>query len=152
MSVPARRQLWRHIVGDWIDVACRWSVAAVLVYAATLKVLDVDAFAKSIGDYGSLPPALDRTAAVALILAEFAAATMIVSPRGRRVLPALMLILTFTAAVGYGLWLGLDIDCGCLGPGDRHPGGNLRSAMARNLALLAALSYTLIWRRRRHVI
>ena len=31
---------------------------------------------------------------------------------------AAVLLILFIAVLGYGIWLGLDIDCGCFGPGD----------------------------------
>jgi len=51
--------------------------------------------------------------------------------------------------VGYGLELGLDVDCGCFGPGD--PEGrayhSLRPALYRDTIMLAGIGYLFLWRR-----
>jgi hypothetical protein len=58
------------------------------------------------------------------------------------------LLILFLAVLGYGVWLGLDIDCGCFGQGDPEVEG-LRPALYRDLVMLAGVAYLYLWRFRR---
>jgi hypothetical protein len=52
------------------------------------------------------------------------------------------------AVVSYGIWMGLDIDCGCFGPGDLEGEAykGLRPALYRNLILSVGIFYLYGWR------
>lgn len=56
------------------------------------------------------------------------------------------LLVLFMVVLGYGLWMGLDVDCGCFGPND--PEGEafhgLRPALYRDGIMLAA-AVSLFW-------
>jgi hypothetical protein len=58
------------------------------------------------------------------------------------------LLVFFMAVVSYGLWMGLDIDCGCFGPGDieGEAYSGLRPALYRNLLLTVGIVYLYTWR------
>jgi hypothetical protein len=117
-------------------------VAGVLAWAGCAKLLNLKAFAKTVAEFGLVFDPLVQPIAVMLPIVElFAAVLLVADLRGGR-LAAAGLSLLFVFVTGYGLWLGLDIDCGCFGPGDRSgPGGDLRVALARSLAMAAASAY-----------
>jgi len=58
------------------------------------------------------------------------------------------LIVGFIGVLSYGIAIGLDIDCGCFGPGD--PEGeafhSLRSALMRDCFMLAGAAFLYGWR------
>jgi hypothetical protein len=58
------------------------------------------------------------------------------------------LLIFFMAVVSYGIWMGLDIDCGCFGPGDieGEAYSGLRPALYRNLLLIVGIAYLYGWR------
>jgi hypothetical protein len=63
------------------------------------------------------------------------------------------LLLVFIGILAYGIWMGLDVDCGCFGAGDPEKKAfhGLRSSLYRDLIMLAGAVF-LYWRRRFHKI
>ena len=61
------------------------------------------------------------------------------------------LLVLFMAVLGWGLWLGLDIDCGCYGPGDPEATAfaGMRAALWRDGLMLAGVGCISL-RRRAH--
>ena len=59
-----------------------------------------------------------------------------------------LLMLLFMAVLGYGIWLGLDVDCGCFSPEDPEALAfhGLRQAMFRDMAIMAVLVGMYVWR------
>lgn len=140
-----RRWYWH----SRLETGVRFGLAAVFLYAAAGKLADPAAFAKIIGGYGLAPQAALFPLALLLPALEIAAALgMALNLRGALTLYAGLLLL-FIFVLGYGIRLGLDVDCGCYGPGD--PEGEayhgLWSALLRDLLLLAACGYICVWRK-----
>lgn len=126
-----------------LDAAMRFCLAGVFLYAAFGKLADPHTFAQIIGGYGLAPrPALLPLAVLLPVLEIAAALGLLLNLRGALSLYAGLLLL-FIFVLGYGIRLGLDVDCGCYGPGD--PEGEayhgLWSAIARDALLLAACCY-----------
>lgn len=100
---------------NYIGLAVRVFLGAVLVVASIDKIADPSAFAVSIDNYRILPQGLSLIIATFLpwveILCGFALMFGLFV-RGSSLLTAAMLVI-FTAAVISGLLRGLDISCGC---------------------------------------
>jgi hypothetical protein len=125
-----------------IESLSRWLLAGVMLFAAIPKLADPPAFAEVIGAYGLLPDFLVLPAALLLPLLELLGAILLVTGRisGLWITAALMLL--FIGVLSYGIWLGLDIDCGCFGPEDAgHAFGNLKSALFRDVLLCIPILY-----------
>ncbi|MEJ2158353.1 MAG: DoxX family protein, partial [Desulfobacteraceae bacterium] len=62
------------------------------------------------------------------------------------------LLLLFMMVLGYGIWLGLDVDCGCFAAGDPEGGAyhGLRPALYRDAVMLAGMGYLILWKRRQN--
>jgi len=128
----------------------RLALGILFVWAAVLKLMDLEVFAKTITAFGLLPKPLVGWAAIGLPLLELIAALgLILDLRGSLAVITGLLVL-FSLILGYGLWLGLDIDCGCYGPGDpeKEAFSSLRSSLYRDIAMLAGVFYLYWWRRR----
>ena len=109
--------------------------------AAVLKLADLRAFARLVGDFGIVPDALVETAAVVLLVLEGTAGILLVARmRGGFGLAAALLAL-FLGVLAYGIALGLDVDCGCLGIGPGTADGtDLSTALARDVLLLGLVA------------
>ncbi len=123
-------------------------LTAVFLYAGASKLPAPKDFATVIGGYGLLPePLLFPVAVVLPVLEILAAMALLLDVRG-----SLAIITGFTlmfiGVLAHGIRLGLDIDCGCYGPGD--PEGeayhNLWEALYRDLLLLVVCGYCYWWR------
>lgn len=140
----------RILASIWSYRAVRLVLGILFIWAAVLKLMDQEVFAKTIAAFGLLPKPLTPWAALALPVLELIAAIgLILDIRGSLAIITGLLVL-FSLVLTYGMWLGLDIDCGCYGPGD--PEGeafaSLRASFYRDLVMLAGAFYLYWWRRR----
>lgn len=128
---------------DWSIRLVRSLVAAVFLIAGILKLFDQATFARTIGAFGIVPNTLVPILAAVIPLLELVAGgALLWWHRGGLAMVTAMLMV-YLAVVLYGLWRGLDIDCGCLGPAERlwSSGGSLRQTLMHDCVLLAACGY-----------
>jgi hypothetical protein len=138
-----RRPSLRGPLSLWSYRVTRWVLAAVFTGSGIAKLADPGAFAVVIDAYGLLPQPLIGLAALGLPVLELVAGIgLVFDTRGSLGLSAALTLL-FAGILGYGIHMGLDVDCGCFGPPD--PAGEafhgLRAALVRDLLLLAAVAY-----------
>lgn len=132
-----------------LERGVRLVLAAIFIYSGAIKLPGPAAFAEIIAGFGLLPDALVIPAAVILPLAELIAGIgLVFAVRGS--LPAITaMLVVFISVLGYGIHLGLDIDCGCFGPEDPEQAyKGLRGAVARDAMMLAAVAFV-YWSRGR---
>lgn len=137
--------------GTWSYHSLRFSLCAVFIWSGVSKLLDPVSFSTIIDAYGILPEAAVRPAAMALAGAEVLAAIGLSGDiRGSLSMIGGLLGL-FMVVLGYGIWMGLDVDCGCFGLND--PEGmafqGLRTALYRDMGMLLAVFWLFFWRFRR---
>ncbi|MBB5348017.1 DoxX family membrane protein [Desulfoprunum benzoelyticum] len=132
-----------------LEFGVRLVLGGIFIYSGVIKLMGPAAFAEIIGGFGLLPDALVLPAAVILPLAELAAGVgLLFAIRGSLSAITVMLVL-FIAVLGYGIHLGLDIDCGCFGPEDPEQAyKSLRTALARDAVMMAAVAFV-YWSRDR---
>jgi uncharacterized membrane protein YphA (DoxX/SURF4 family) len=123
----------------------RWLLAGMFIYAGVVKLVDPQRVAEIVSGFGLLPDALIFPTAVLLPILELGAgAGLLFTVRGSLALIAAMLLL-FMAVLGYGIHLGLDIDCGCFGPEDPEQAyKGLKIALIRDAVMMVAVGF-LYW-------
>jgi uncharacterized membrane protein YphA (DoxX/SURF4 family) len=134
---------------SWSYAFVRVGLALSFLTAGIIKILDPMTFAVTIDAFGILPGPLVLPVAVFLPVVEIiGAVALIFDIRGSLSLITLM-ILMFIVVLGYGLHMGLDIDCGCYGPGD--PEGvayaGIRGALWRDVIMLGCAAMLYAWRK-----
>ncbi len=133
----------------WLYAALRWALGIVFVYSGATKLLTPGQFAVLIDAYGLVPELLLLPVALTLAAMEVVAgAGLLVDLRGSLGVIAGLLLL-FVVILGYGISLGLDVDCGCFGPEDPEAEAfhGLRQAAVRDLIMLAVVGGLYAWRR-----
>lgn len=130
-----------------------WVLGAVFIYAGIMKLRDPAIFATVIDAFGIVPQSLLMPVCIALPVLEVSAGTgLLLNFKGSLSIITVLMVL-FIAILGYGVWMGLDIDCGCFGPGD--PEGEafhgLRVALYRDLFILGGIAFLFGWRRYRTI-
>lgn len=122
-------------------------IGGVFAVAGILKVLDPAAFATDIDHYHLLPWPLAVIGALYLPWLECFCAAALVSQKFRAAALGLMLAMSFVflAAMSSAAARGLNISCGCFGSGTG--GGHLGFAIARDVAMIAAITGCLILER-----
>ena len=140
--------LRQRVTGIWVYRGLRWGLALVFLYAGALKLADPMAFAVIIEAYGLVPDALLMPLAVVLPLLEVMAAIGLVFDLRGSLATITGLLVLFIAVLGYGVWMGLDVDCGCFGPED--PEGRayagIRPALQRDFVLAGGVLMLYGWR------
>jgi len=137
-GAPAWRRLWPAF-----DALLLRALGALFLLAARGKVADLEGFEETIARFGLVFDGAVGATAVALVAAEVGIGAALLVGWRRALHGATALLVLFLGVLAYGLWLGLDVDCGCFGPGERV---GLGEALGRDLVLLAASGY-LYWRR-----
>jgi uncharacterized membrane protein YphA (DoxX/SURF4 family) len=126
----------------------RPALALAFLAAGVVKIQNPMTFAATVDAFGILPGPLVLPVAVLLPVLEIVGALALVFDiRGSLGLITLML-LAFIAVLAWGLHMGLDIDCGCYGPGDPEAEAfsGIRGALQRDLVMLACAAALYAWR------
>jgi len=146
-------EYWRAASGSRVAYRLgRWTLGVVFVYAGAAKLPDLRSFADHIADFGLLPEPTLHVAAVGLVALELLGGVGLALDLCGSLTLVAGLLLLFSAALAYGLYLGLDIGCGCFAFGNHEPHDEtLTSALLRDLALLALCAY-IYWHRHRNGI
>jgi uncharacterized membrane protein YphA (DoxX/SURF4 family) len=134
---------------DWLYKLCRWTLGGLFIYAGGTKLLEPKIFAVLIEAYGIVPEGLLAPVAIGLPLLEVIAGFgLLFDIRGSLALITGLLVL-FMGVMGYGIWLGLDVDCGCFGPEDPEAEAfhGLRLSLFRDLVMMAGVIFVYGWRR-----
>lgn len=145
-GMPAIAKL---LSSPWPYHLVRVAIGVVFLWAGLLKILDPMAFAGVIEEFRLVPrgwaiplgyglPVVEAIAGVALIV-DFPGSHLVIGG----------LLVMFLGVLGWGLAKGLDVDCGCFGPGD--PEARVFHSMwivaIRDVVMLAGVVYSLCWRR-----
>jgi len=126
-------------------------LAIVFIYAGATKFMDPLVFAVLIEAYGIVPEELIYPVAVFLPLLEVLAGALIIFDIRGSLTVICGLTILFMIILGYGIHMGLDVDCGCFGPEDPESKAfhGLRQAFVRDSVMLMDILFVYIWRRYR---
>jgi uncharacterized membrane protein YphA (DoxX/SURF4 family) len=124
----------------------RVALGLVFVYAGFAKLLDPGAFARTVSQYDIVPEFLLTPFAVGLPALELLAGlSLVINVRGS--LAAIFgLLVMFSLVLGYGIFSGMDIDCGCFSPEEISARSSLKNALFRDLLMIAAVFYLYVYR------
>jgi len=117
----------------------RIGLALMFLYGGALKLMDPKAFARVISAYGLVPEMLLPVVAVALPLLETLAGLALLFDRREGLAVISALLLSFVAILGYGIFIDLDVDCGCFSADDLTTRQGLRHALYRDLFLVGVV-------------
>lgn len=124
-------------------------LGGIFMYAGTIKLFQPEVFAALIDAFGMIPEDLVMPAAIILpVLEVLAGFGLFIDLEGS--LSAISgLLLIFIASLALGIWMELDVDCGCFGPEDPEAEAfhGLRISLYRDLVMLAGVVFMYGWRR-----
>jgi len=129
-------------------------LSAIFLWSGISKLMDPNYFAFIIDGYGLLPNPLTMPAAIVFSIIEVLAGLgLLVDIRGSLAVVT-GLLASFMVILSYGIWLGLDVDCGCFGPEDPESEAfyGLRSALFRDIVMMFGIFYLYFWRYRQNVV
>lgn len=138
---------------DWTYRLARWILGILFIYAGGVKLLRPEIFAVLLDAFEILPEPFLRPVALGLPTLEMMAGLgLILDIRGS--LPVITgMLLLFTGILGYGIGMGLYVDCGCFGPGDPESKAfhGLKTSFYRDLVMLATVAALYALRRYRSI-
>jgi uncharacterized membrane protein YphA (DoxX/SURF4 family) len=137
----------------WTYRTIRILIGGIFLWSGITKLMDSKSFAVIIEAYGLIPESWVMPVAVCLPALEVVAALgLLVDIEGSLAMISSLLVL-FMAILGYGIWMGLDVDCGCFGPDD--PEGRayhgLRPALYRDMVVMVGIVYLYFQRYSRRI-
>ncbi len=132
---------------------CCWTLGFVFIYAGLTKLFTPRVFAVLIDAYGIVPDIMLMPVAVFLPVLEVAAGIGILFNIKGSLTIILGLTVLFLFTMGYGMHIGLDVDCGCFGPEDPEAEAfhGLKTAFDRDLIMLAGICFAFGWRKFRKI-
>jgi uncharacterized membrane protein YphA (DoxX/SURF4 family) len=139
-----------RLIWPWVYHIVRIVIAAVFLWSGLTKISDPIRFAVVIDAYGLIPETWVLPVAFGLPVLELLAGIgLLMQVTGSLTLTSGLLLL-FMAVLSYGIILGLDVDCGCFGPGDPEAEAfhGLRAALYRDSLIMAGIVYLYAWRYR----
>ena len=132
--ITGKRLFWANI----LYTSVRFVLCGMFFYAGILKLNSPLDFAIIISEFRLVPEPVVMPIAIMLPLLEvFAAIGLFLDIRGALGTITFLLLL-FIGVLAYALWLGLDIDCGCFGPGDPefHAFEGIRNSLYRDIFMM----------------
>jgi len=140
-------------MSGWIYNLTRWILGGVFIYAGSAKLLEPKTFTVLIEAYGIVPESLLMPVAIALPALEVAAGIGLLFDIEGSLLVIAGLLGLFIAILGYGIWIGLDVDCGCFGPEDPEAEAfhSFKISLYRDLIMLAGVAFLYGWRKYRAI-
>ena len=136
-------------IPSWIYVLCRWVLGSIFIYAGSTKLIEPEIFATLIDAYGIVPEIMLLPVAILLPLFEVIAGVGILFDIRGSLTAILGLLMLFLMILGYGMAMGLDVDCGCFSPGDPEAKAfhGLREAFYRDLLMVLQVMFAFGWRK-----
>ena len=110
------------IAHPYTALMCRIVLGAVFIYASWNKIIDPEAFARSIINYRILPPESVNILAIILPWLELVCGFLLILGlcTGGSVLIIAFLLILFFVAMASALMRRIDISCGCFSPHGDH--------------------------------
>jgi uncharacterized membrane protein YphA (DoxX/SURF4 family) len=127
---------------------CRILLGAIFVYASWGKILDPAAFARIVANYQIVSAGTGRLTALFLPYLELVCGVCLMInrwPRGSALIVA-GLMLVFMAALGYNIYRGIDVHCGCFTLNETAT-GSMWLSLIRDIIFFAMAVGMVLYRR-----
>lgn len=123
----------------------RTGLALVFLLSGVLKFRDVPGFGEELGAFGIVHDAFVLPAAWAVCIVELVLGVAVLANVRGGLAAMSLLIAAFVCVLAYGIYLGLDIHCGCFGAGYHV---SLKTQLLLDIGLLCLCGLT-AWSRHR---
>ena len=130
-------------------LALRLTVGGTFIWAGLVKLPESELFTQVVRSYDVVPEPLAAPFALALPWIEVSIGLCLVIGLWIRysAMIVMLLIMSFIGALAWGLYLGLDVPCGCFGYDSDSTDVSIAEALVRNTFILAAASSLVFTRR-----
>lgn len=138
---------------QWLYLTVRFILGLIFISSGAIKLVNPQYFSIIIDGYGIVPEPAVLPAALAIAALEVLAGAGLLFDVQGSLETITALLLFFMLILGYGLWLGLDVDCGCFGPNDPEAKAfhGLHAALYRDIVMMPGIGFAFFWRRRKMI-
>jgi uncharacterized membrane protein YphA (DoxX/SURF4 family) len=141
-------------VRPWLGLLLRLTLAGVWIVAGASKVGDLAGSGRAVAAYRLMPVDAARIVGAALPFMELALGVLLLIGLATRLAASVSagLLTVYIVGIASAWARGLSIDCGCFGGGGELAAGqrpNYAPDIARDVALLAAAAFLVVWPRTR---
>ena len=123
-----------------LGAVCRLALGGLFLWASATKLTDPIAFSHFVYNFHVVPPSLVNVIAISNPWLELVCGLFLVLglfERGSALLLAILLV-AFSAGIGYNIALGRSIECGCFGASGAAPNlGVMWRDLARDIGMFA---------------
>jgi uncharacterized membrane protein YphA (DoxX/SURF4 family) len=128
----------KYTLETLLFTAARLLLGGIFIWASWDKILDPAAFAQAIANYQIVPAWVGNLSALGLPWIELVCGICLIINRWTRgsALITAALIVVFMGALGYNIFRGMDVSCGCFTLDEQAP-GNMWLYMVRDAVFLA---------------
>lgn len=140
-------------VSSLIYLMVRILLGTVFLGSGISKLMAPQNFSVIIQSYGLIPDFWILPTAIILSILEVGAGLGLVLDIHGSLAIITALLGVFIVILGYGIWMGFDVDCGCFGPGDPEANAfhGLKPALVRDIIMVMGVFYLYFWRFRQNV-
>lgn len=138
----------------WPYRLLRTGLAVIFIWSGLSKLENPLVFNVLIDSYGLVPDTWTPFISYALPVLEVVAGCGLLFDLKGNLAAIVVMLIGFMSILGYGIHMGLDVDCGCFGPDDPEAEAyhGLRSAFYRDILLLVVIAYLYAWRYRHNYV
>ncbi len=131
-----------------IYMIVRIALGFVFIISGAIKMADLESFSKVIEAFAILAFGLSYPAALLIAFAELLLGVGLVADIKGSLGGILALLLAFSVVLGWAIYMGYDIDCGCFGAQDPETKAfsGLKTSLTRDFFMIVLTSYLYFWR------
>lgn len=133
----------KNFTYDNVYLIIKIIISLIFLWSGIIKLLDPEVFSVTIDAFGIVPEILIQPVVYLLPVLEIILSFFLFFEVKGSLSSVTLLIFLFIILLGYGLHIGLDIDCGCFGPEDpeKRAFSGLNAALYRDVVILGGLFF-----------
>jgi uncharacterized membrane protein YphA (DoxX/SURF4 family) len=140
-------------MSSFLYVMIRLCLGTIFLFSGATKLMKPVSFTTLINAYGFIPENLTLPFAVFLAVFEIISGIGLLFDMKGSLTAITGLLILFMMVLSYGIYMGLDVDCGCFDPEDPDSAAfhDLRSALYRDIFFIANVIFLYAYRFRNSV-
>ena len=155
LTLPNGKRVLKLVVKKFLIskntyLTARIFLGFVFIVSGGLKLIDIPSFSKTVEAFAILPPGYSALFAVILPVCELVAGFGLCVGKKWGLWAVTGMLLGFIGVIGYAIYMGYDIDCGCFGPGDPEAEAfsGLKTTLLRDLFFITLSAYLFGWQKK----
>lgn len=131
-----------------MELIIRIVIGLAFLYAGIHKMYDLESFAKTIDAFGLVPETFVYPLTIMIPMVEIICGAGFVLGNRESIFMVSTMLIVFIAVLSFGIFKGLDIDCGCYGPNNKvaESLSSLKTSLIRDFVMLSGIFFIVLRR------